>query len=336
MKMDRKNYKELMIIGNGFDLNHGLKTRYQDFVKCYKSNEILNKFRLISGNYMETWYDFENAIQNIMREEWDKILQKIEVQIYNEKTMYDDNLKLMELNNLFNDIRKLFSMYISKINIESDIEFNPVLLKVFTNKSFAITFNYTSFIEKYVESVYYVHGSIERDEEIILGMSNDEISDICSPVARYFCKNNRREYLSFKRFLDKKKMSNQDKKSWLNRFNKQIQSLDSGKGGYDLTESDLKKEVFLNPIVEYGIKNNFSSYIASVDFSFLENISKLYIIGHSLMCDKSYLEMIFKKLVGLREIFVLIYKGEDDNDIIRKIDYLQSYFKEIKIETILY
>ena len=36
---DNKNFKKLYIIGNGFDLNHGLKTNYTDFkawLKNYK------------------------------------------------------------------------------------------------------------------------------------------------------------------------------------------------------------------------------------------------------------------------------------------------------------
>lgn len=52
------------IIGNGFDIQMGLKTRYSDFYKVYKQpkegdSEVIQKFKKEFEENLETWADFE-------------------------------------------------------------------------------------------------------------------------------------------------------------------------------------------------------------------------------------------------------------------------------------
>lgn len=66
-------YKKILIIGNGFDLDIGMKTRYRDFMEsgtwrkakehdCALSYSILNY--LEEKNRQESWFDVENELLN--------------------------------------------------------------------------------------------------------------------------------------------------------------------------------------------------------------------------------------------------------------------------------
>lgn len=39
-----QNYKTVFVVGNGFDLNLGLKTSYKDFMKSHWFSDIKNNF----------------------------------------------------------------------------------------------------------------------------------------------------------------------------------------------------------------------------------------------------------------------------------------------------
>lgn len=342
MEQFNLSYKELMIIGNGFDLNHGLKTKYSDFVVANEDSKVLKKFEELANKYIETWYDFESVIQHIHQTEWQKFIGS-DTALFTDVEINKFEDKIKKHNYLFEEVRQLFSSYINNINQTSRIELNPILVELFTPNSLAITFNYTSFIEEYTDNVDYVHGSIERDKEIILGMSNDEISDISLGECRYFCKSNFREYLNFKRFLKTKDLPIQEKNDLLNEFKKHIRMLDTGRGGYDIpfnpNDNSYDESEVPEIIVEYGRKYNFSPYHRNEDLSFLYEINTLYIIGHGLESDIMYLKNLYKNLKNLNNVFLLIYEGEEkqkDNKIPYKKDMLQKWFPDKKIQTMMY
>jgi hypothetical protein len=343
VKQFNLSYKELMIIGNGFDLNHGLKTTYSDFVAANKNSKVLKKFEEEAQKYIETWYDFESAIQCMQQTEWENFCSSATESFDVALSQFEE--RTIKNNDLFEEIRQLFLSYIANINQTNRIELSPILVELFTPNSIAFTFNYTSFIEEYTSNVYYVHGSIERDKEIILGMANDEISDISSSESRYFCKSNFREYLNFKRFLGTIDYPLQEKMNLLNEFKKHVQTLDTGKGGYDIPATindngyDYDLSEIPDPIVQYGRKYKFSSHYLNEDFSFLYEINTLYVIGHGLESDVMYLESLFKNLKNLKNVFLLIFIGEEkrkDNKISYKKNMLKKWFPNIKIQTMMY
>ena len=59
--------RKLAIIGNGFDLAHGLKTSYYDFVCAQKEGTFknYNDFLKRYGNGSQHWYSFEDRIDEI-------------------------------------------------------------------------------------------------------------------------------------------------------------------------------------------------------------------------------------------------------------------------------
>lgn len=61
----------LFLIGNGFDLNCGMKTRYFDVYKGYvkesSSSEIIKNFKERITSNIENWGDFEMAMADMLK-----------------------------------------------------------------------------------------------------------------------------------------------------------------------------------------------------------------------------------------------------------------------------
>jgi hypothetical protein len=141
---------KLVIIGNGFDLAHGLKTRYLDFILNYL-NEVLvgkNKYPLISidTNFADTrkipiiksFRDFDRFVEDFnikvtySNQFIEKIVNLIDVNWIDIETMYFEELKnifvcfkddyqqaiiqVRNLNDCMNFIKLQLKLYLSKIN----------------------------------------------------------------------------------------------------------------------------------------------------------------------------------------------------------------------------
>lgn len=141
---------KIIIVGNGFDLVHGLKTSFKDSAQFYKKDSTLNEFhKLVDeidslipiydryGNLKDvTWYSFEENIERIVYSIFQKNLR--------------DNLSQKQY-----------------VTIEKDI----------SNDSYIINFNYTDTVKLYTKYCNYIHGSISKDNYIVLVFANDNIPD---------------------------------------------------------------------------------------------------------------------------------------------------------------
>jgi Bacteriophage abortive infection AbiH len=83
---------QVYIIGNGFDLNLGLKTRYIEFFEYYKKtiskNSIISELKNNISSDIENWADFEIALGKYTinlnnLEEFDIILDDIKMNLSN-------------------------------------------------------------------------------------------------------------------------------------------------------------------------------------------------------------------------------------------------------------
>lgn len=166
----------ILVIGNGFDLAHGLKTTYKDFLnfcnkdteldtiingeneysKCRKTNLWLKHFITKQNELGETWIDLENEIYNVIS------YIEFETPFYNEN-LWPMTLHMNNLPNMF--LFKNISEYLSKANNILDVEhlgykmyidyYNNLLVYI-PNKSGLIKFLYdqlrefTQLFEKYL------------------------------------------------------------------------------------------------------------------------------------------------------------------------------------------
>lgn len=172
--MDRQTKNEfttIAIIGNGFDLNLGLKTGYNDFISSDEFKNLLN-----DNNYLADHLLKVHNLQN-----W--------VDIENQLTFYSKNAGTTEAINSYQDNFKAISNalkdYLKKIKLD-DLNTNShsyKLLQLLKDKDFLIyDFNYTKSAETILmnlrlsdeeikKRLIKVHGSLEEDD-IIFGIED--------------------------------------------------------------------------------------------------------------------------------------------------------------------
>lgn len=162
----------LYIIGNGFDLWHGLPTRYQDFYYFAqeKLDEIENYYSF-DWSKVDPWHDFENALGAF---DWHEFYETYNnVDVHSEKFSTSSAYGLTdeldeEGDNYVEEIRELFQEWISEIDIsEADIKMS------FEDGSKFINFNYTSTLQSTYnipdDRILHIHGKAETDYDLIFG-----------------------------------------------------------------------------------------------------------------------------------------------------------------------
>ena len=165
---------KLYIMGNGFDLHYGLKTRTDDFLDYLKQervyNEIDDAVEVFAG-YGVKWSNFEEDIAYIDFNE-----------IEENQLEYPDYLSDHESDRdgcIFNMREYLNSLYAAIHNALRKMVYKADTTELAKDMEFSledaiICFNYTSTIEKVAKvlpliPIFYIHGCAYKNEELILG-----------------------------------------------------------------------------------------------------------------------------------------------------------------------
>ena len=169
--------KDLYIIGNGFDLHHGIDSSYSDFYEWMNKNypDIINKVDNVYGNCDSHWWsDFENQLASL-----DAIRYGDAVAFMNQPDLSDEHCDRMwgdaeiavqnELENLYSDLRFCFHKWIHQLKRPQDSQ--KIKLSI-TNAVF-LSFNYTKTLEHLYgitsNRILHIHGCIDDNEDFILG-----------------------------------------------------------------------------------------------------------------------------------------------------------------------
>ncbi|MDI6048341.1 bacteriophage abortive infection AbiH family protein [Flavobacterium sp. XS2P24] len=167
--------KALYVIGNGFDMHHGLSTGYQFFHKYILQNQKelvddLEKYFSFIEDVDKLWSSFEEDLKTFEFQSFYD--DNCNVQIYDENFKpsltygLEDDIN-EQSQKLIESIRGAFESWIENIDIESvekklNIEEN----------SFFINFNYTLLLEKTYQiqqdKIVHIHGDIEN-KQIVFG-----------------------------------------------------------------------------------------------------------------------------------------------------------------------
>ena len=157
----------LYIIGNGFDLHHGLNTSYLDF-RNYCASFLPSLWRFLSEIYGDVinndmwWSDFENMLGCVN---------------YDNLALSNNGFAMGEqkVQNLFKGmLPPLFGKWIKQIggNPQMDKDLNIDADALF------FSFNYTLVLERTYhvdeKKVWHIHNSIENPDNIIIGHDSDE------------------------------------------------------------------------------------------------------------------------------------------------------------------
>lgn len=204
---------DLLIVGNGFDLAHNIKTKYSHFKKwlfenyeiesnkspiyslpsyatnyrrleIYDSKEFARFFYYLIDEVLyddKEWNDFENALSEI---HWDHILENIEPgydKDGDENSFYTDDNLTSEARRLGDSCLVLSNSFTKWIHeIDDNLISKPIekVSKLLMKNPKCLSFNYTSTIEKVYgyENVCHIHGRASNYETLIFG-HGEEIYD---------------------------------------------------------------------------------------------------------------------------------------------------------------
>uniref|UniRef100_UPI00403F9CB9 AbiH family protein n=1 Tax=Candidatus Enterococcus willemsii TaxID=1857215 RepID=UPI00403F9CB9 len=223
---------KLAIIGNGFDISHGLKTGYLDFAKTLpkKIKEDWEGILTEGDINPETWYSFEDAIDKITAKWQEKYFDTV---VGKDNDFTEEVLlkKIDQINKIFVEINNLLMDYL--LNEDSkEVELKDSIKKTLDYNTNVINFNYTTTIEKYTtNNIYYIHGSLS-ELEIVLGYKQRIEPTGIMLEATEFDKKKLRERLNFKRYLIDRGVSGEELEMEMENFSFHIKRMFTNRGGY--------------------------------------------------------------------------------------------------------
>lgn len=184
--------KKLYIIGNGFDLAHGVKSSYYEF-----KNYLMKHQRALCEEldmYFECkdfWGDFENNLAFLSRE---MVMESVDAMLdmYLETDDEDDqnfsyanyfaaiDIGTQIVPDVIERLPKYFARWIRTLKLTNDK--NIIYDQMFDEKSIFINFNYTEFLETLYgiqkQRILYIHGDRRnRNEPLIIGHGRDTEAD---------------------------------------------------------------------------------------------------------------------------------------------------------------
>lgn len=317
----KKTFKTLAIIGNGFDMAHGYATDYRTFAES-TSSPYLEQFKEYCDKEesITTWYWFEDNIRILT--------EKLLMQSFTGDCDFDINRKeIDDVRTIFRGIHDLLITYLQNELEKHPLEKKTSISKYLTSKSFAINFNYTNTVEPYTKNIFYVHGSL-AENDILLGYDYRDEPCLAQYEDMCWSKTLCREALSFRRHLRKKKILKYAPK----KYNKLLSGLETyqhwentGRGIDEEVETLIPKFQFIDRLMKKLRKAND---IPNIDYA---HIGTLLIIGHGIEADSVYLDKILSQCENVGKVVLYRFKGESEQSIVRKRDFLSAYFNDIDI-----
>lgn len=181
------------MIGNGFDINCGMKCTYRDayngYIKMPTPSPIIAAFKGRINENIDTWADFEVAMAADMKNyesEQDFLLCLRDFKRYLNSHLSKEEAKIQEiLNNHFvytavkNEMIESLQSFYDGISHDISYEIREWTEKEVTHYE-VISFNYTNIFEKLLndainvipDNVIHIHGKLNDD--VVLGMDNLE------------------------------------------------------------------------------------------------------------------------------------------------------------------
>lgn len=185
----------LFLVGNGFDLNIGMKTRYRDFydyyLKCFSSTSVIVRFKEEIENNIENWSDLElrlgEYLEQLQENEailvYNDVTRKLQKYIQDEEKKYsydvDSNTIRKTLIYPENYLRYIDSQYIKNYLKKENDYWRVRVISFNYTKSFEklIAFNGNSIViettrgfPKSIEGIEHIHGY--ANDRMILGVND--------------------------------------------------------------------------------------------------------------------------------------------------------------------
>ncbi len=183
--------KHLYIIGNGFDLHHGINSSYGNFQEWLTETNptLIDNINEVYGYCDADWWsDFENQLASL-----DAIRYGREIAFENQPDLVSDHCDRtwndaeiavkQQLEELYWDLRKCFHEWIMQLNTPLELK----KIKLIISDAVFLNFNYTKTLENLYgiksHNILHIHGCIDEDEDFILGhgKSYEELRRLNTP-----------------------------------------------------------------------------------------------------------------------------------------------------------
>lgn len=331
MKKRKKAYRSLAIIGNGFDLNHGLPTGFDAFSSLLPVT-ISEKFKKFLSDYCvvtKHWSDFEDAIA--------KLSESCLLRSYNDAYDYEQVLQdIDELNTLFEEIRKELTQYLLSETTKNPINTKPSIKKYLKrNRLKVINFNYTNTADHYAKDIFHIHGSL-ADNDIVLGYDFRQEANVAE--YRNICWNKTllRDKLEFNRYI-KQQYQLPYNSVFFKELREDLETVQSYQNsGIGFSETSYQEDIdpgdsLRHPdvILQYLAHKRSKKHeeLPDLDYS---KIRTIIIIGHGIFSDQVLISSLLKKCHNLKKVIIFTYKGESEEKLTEKANFFRPYCKKIK------
>lgn len=288
-KKKKQCYTKLYVIGNGFDLHHGIQSNYSDFKDFLEKNDpnVFNVVDTYLGNIENFWWDFEKKLACL---DEDKILDhalnflvSYGADSWSDANHHDYQYEISRIiDPLTTGLKQNFMDWILQIEIQH--KKNQMLN--LEKESLFLSFNYTSTLEKLYQmknaNIKHIHGkAINSDSDLILG------HDYKKP-------NNKPDLEKKQRELGEEVYN-----EYLEELNgEDVRVIE----GYDIINSYFTGTY--KPTSDI-IKEN------KAFFAKMRNVDEIIILGHSLGdVDIPYFEKRFKSVDNSRAKWTISYHNE--------------------------
>lgn len=176
------NYNNVLIVGNGFDLNLGFKTSYSDYLNSEFFKSITNNTlaeHLKSCLKKSSWVDIEKELYQYSIHLFYKVGDKFNPYIGKEKLIRYLRHNYYEI--CYSLRKYLVEATNCSIVLNNKVAYD-IISKVFTSdmRTYILTFNYTEIIERIQEKYFtlcnnycinHIHGSLSEDN-IVFGIED--------------------------------------------------------------------------------------------------------------------------------------------------------------------
>lgn len=320
------NKLHLIIIGNGFDIAHGINSRYSDFYAYLESYEIVPKplfpefpkfldINSISSEdtkkhalledlekYIpseDLWSCFEESLGNLdyeqLKEDNSNYLLNPGDDKWRDSANHDYQYMIQEELKFTNDIDYQFKRWISGLNTK--VQPLQSIINILNNcmtPTLFLNFNYTDTLEKIYginrQCILYIHGKVGDNEKLVLGHHDNSFWNSQTEDTSTMTEE---EYDAYCEYMQERDF-------------REIEADDVIKSFFKTTYKDTTK------IIEW-----YKAF-----FIQLRTCSKVFVLGHSLSdVDSEYFYEIRKNILPNCEWIISAYSSDDKK---RALQFVQS------------
>ncbi|MEQ1637308.1 MAG: bacteriophage abortive infection AbiH family protein [Methylococcales bacterium] len=272
--------KKLFVVGNGFDIYHGIPSSFSDFRKYLENadRELCRKLEQYFS-YEDFWSDFEQSLADFdgdyLVDNASVFLASYEEDDWSDSYHYDFQYEINKIVTAFSEtLKSRLTEWILKLTIPSALDISNKRLNYVDENAIFLTFNYTETLQVaysiHESNVLHIHGKAESEK------SNLVLGHAWKPVNR-------------NSLMSPEDLENQDVR---------------------LAEGDAIIDEYFKATykpAEEIIKANRAF------FSSLHPIEEIYVLGHSISnVDIIYFQELAKSIISQNTKWRISYLDDDD------------------------